>query len=974
MRKEKKLLVIEFVKFVVLVVCSMLSTTMATESAEPLVLKADSFKHYIDTFNKDDEELFVQHIPNEKAWEFLKANIPLFECPDKDFELTYYFRWWTYRKHIKETPDGFVITEFLPKVGWGGKHNEISCAAGHHFYEGRWLHTPKYLDDYAVYWFQKGGSPRQYSCWLADALYARYLVRPDKKLVTDLLDNLVYNYKEWEKEKLASDGLFWQIDDKDGMEFSISGSAGLKMLGEPGKRPSINSYMYGDAMAIAGIAELAERQTIAQEYRAKAERLKQLIQTKLWNDGEKFFMTLPRDKETLVNVREEIGFTPWYFNLPQHGYEEAWKQLMDPEGFYAPFGPTTAEQRHPQFAVRYEGHSCQWNGPSWPYATSITLTALANVLNSYEQDVINRADYFETLKIYTKSHRLKREDGQLVPWIDENLNPYTGDWIARTRLSPVVRGKDYNHSSYCDLVISGLVGLRPRPDDIVEVNPLLPADMWDWFCLDNVLYHGHIITILWDCTGTKYGKGKGLHIFADGEEIVYSSALSKVSSKLNAKVHEPNPLKPAEYAEPYLWREIKAPQSLLAEEGFAGDMRVGDLNGDGNVEFVLFRSTGGNMKPCFIAAFDINGQELWHDGIGGEQPQRPGPVTVYDFEGGGRAEVLCFFINSAIEAPSQSMANVVVQVREGLTGKVIRQAAPAQMCQCSGEGANWVHQRLLIANFRGTKRPEDFAVKLGSKVLAFTKDLDVLWTYEIRWNEYGKCSAYVPAVGDIDGDNRDEVNGGYYLLDDNGQPLWEGQLAENMDSVDIAPWDDGKMRAICSGHGYVLDSRGNVILCLGKELVPHGQEVRVADFDKSLYRPEMIIRYNGHNPHVIVVANSGKVVRRFQLNYSPNYTGMEAVYWNGRDKAALLYNGGVLWSSDGQRFSNLPGLPEPIGETKMGWYHCIPANVCGDEREEMVLYNPWDQYVWIFTPAPVKSTVFGGYHAGPRQYNPRLMD
>ena len=61
---------------------------------------------------------------------FLSTNIPLFECPDKDFEQIYYFRWWTYRKHIKQTPDGFVITEFLPHVGWAGKHNTINCAAG----------------------------------------------------------------------------------------------------------------------------------------------------------------------------------------------------------------------------------------------------------------------------------------------------------------------------------------------------------------------------------------------------------------------------------------------------------------------------------------------------------------------------------------------------------------------------------------------------------------------------------------------------------------------------------------------------------------------------------------------------------------------------------------------------------------------------------------------------------------------------
>ena len=103
------------------------------------------------------------------------------------------------------------------------------------------LRDQRYLDDYAVFWFRKGGQPRRYSFWAADALHARHKVHPNEALLAELLDDLVANYETWEKSRLDENGLFRQIDDRDGMEVSIGGS---------GYRAAINSYMYGDARAI----------------------------------------------------------------------------------------------------------------------------------------------------------------------------------------------------------------------------------------------------------------------------------------------------------------------------------------------------------------------------------------------------------------------------------------------------------------------------------------------------------------------------------------------------------------------------------------------------------------------------------------------------------------------------------------------------------------------------------------------------
>jgi len=426
---------------------------------------------------------------------------------------------------------------------------------------------------------------------------------------------------------------------------------------------------------------------------------------------------------------------------------------------------------------------------------------------------------------------------------------------------------------------------------------------------------------------------------------------------------------------------INIPEPLLTEgpDGslFGGDLRIGDLTGDGNVEFLVYRSEddahdGGGMKPCFMGAFDGEGKVLWQQGEGGLQPSRPGPVAIHDIDGDGESEVITFWRNEEVDCPPTSLRNVVLQIRNGMTGEIEKEAAPEALLACEGQGANWVHQRLLICNLRGTDSPRDFIVKLGKTVLAFDQELRVLWSYSNPWDEYTKCPAYIPSVGDIDGDGRDEVNGGYFLLDDNGSVMWEEQWGRNMDSVAIAPWDDGRMRAFGSGFGHVLDEKGNVLLKLGEALVPHGQELRVADYDPSLPGPEMMIRYQGHKTPVMLVGNDGQVVRRFELNESPNNTGMEAVYWHGPDKPALLYNGGQLWSGDGERFAVLPSLPEPVGNKRQGWYHCIPADLSGGPGEEIVVYNPWDRFVAIYRSE--KELKLKRYQPTDRQYNARLMD
>jgi hypothetical protein len=509
------------VKFRFTILLSILTGTLLAQS-KPMLLKAEQFRHYVDYFNKMEDENIAQAIPNAQSWDWMKKNIPLFECPQQNFEELFYYRWWTLRKHIKKTEKGFVFTEFLIQRSYADKYNLIASALGHHIYESRWLHDKTYMDNNLHVWYRGNeGKPlkklRFYSSWNVDAIYNRYLVNGDKVFLVNMLPDLQEDYKAWEQEKKAANGLYWQFDVRDAMEETISG--GRK---EKNARPSINGYMFGNASALSASLKLNNETAIAEVYQLKADSVKRFTQSLLWNSSHRFFEVRKELGDTLANVKEEIGFVPWYFNLPDSQYSIAWQSLTDTKTFCAPFGITTADRSHPLFRT-HGCCKCEWDGAVWPFATSQTLTSMANLLNNYKQDFVADSNYFSLFNTYVESQYYRGR-----PYIGEYLDEKTGYWLKGDE----ERSRYYNHSTFNDLIITGLVGLRPRADNIVEVHPLLPANKWDWFCLDNVLYHGKILTIIWDKSGLKFKKGKGLSVWVNGKRIANASDLTKITGKL----------------------------------------------------------------------------------------------------------------------------------------------------------------------------------------------------------------------------------------------------------------------------------------------------------------------------------------------------------------------------------------------------------------------------------------------------------
>ena len=445
----------------------------------------------------------------------------------------------------------------------------------------------------------------------------------------------------------------------------------------------------------------------------------------------------------------------------------------------------------------------------------------------------------------------------------------------------------------------------------------------------------------------------------------------------------------------HLYKRISIPEAFLNKtdgKAWGGDIRLGDLTGDGTADLLVYKSLGG-IHPCFLGAFTLEGEPLWSLGdkhleirdadakgtfLTTLSPDRPGPVAIHDIDADGQAEVICFWIDADVaEASKWDLSAIRLTILDGATGAVKRSIAPDALRQCNayadGERhiSNYVHQRLMIANFSGNDQPQDFVVKVGVNVLAFNHELELLWQYTDKWFRYPKHSAYIPAVGDFNGDGLDEVNGGNFGLGADGTVLWDHYFGANMDSVLVSEWD-GKARAILSGGGQVVDAQGSPILSLGFDVVPHGQEIRCGKLLSDAPTNGLVIRYNGHHPDLMIVDSDGQIKSRFRVDETPNNTGLEVIRWNAPEHA-LIYSPAALYNSVGDKVVTFPELPPPSGG-KMGWYHCFPADVCGDTREEVILYDPYSDAVYIYTPTPFQPDLFSGYRHTERQYNARLMD
>jgi hypothetical protein len=224
--------------------------------------------------------------------------------------------------------------------------------------------------------------------------------------------------------------------------------------------------------------------------------------------------------------RELIGMYPYRFDVgTNESYIRGLEAVVTPEHFLTEFGPTTLEQVNPYYtALKNSTYCCMWNGQSWPFSTSVYLQTLARIARDGSSDVITSELFNQELQKYVKTNY---KHG--VPYTAESHYPTIDMWSGDT----TNHSEHYFHSTYIDNIFTNLFGIVPTFGDTLVLQPLVPSN-WSYFAIENLPYHGTLLSMIWDSDGSHYGKGSaaGFSLYSNGTLFHHQSTLSAVNVTL----------------------------------------------------------------------------------------------------------------------------------------------------------------------------------------------------------------------------------------------------------------------------------------------------------------------------------------------------------------------------------------------------------------------------------------------------------
>lgn len=439
--------------------------------------------------------------------------------------------------------------------------------------------------------------------------------------------------------------------------------------------------------------------------------------------------------------------------------------------------------------------------------------------------------------------------------------------------------------------------------------------------------------------------------------------------------------------QPYLSVPLRTPAGYTPN-----DVSVGDLDGDGNYELIVHmtgrgrdNSQGGYTDPPVFDAYKLDGTFLWRINLG--KNIREGAhytqFMVYDLDGDGKAEFACKTADGTIDGTGKvigdSSKNYVndqgrilegpeyLTIFNGVTG-----AAMATVPYIPGRGdigkwggiggnggnddyGNRVDRFLACIAYLDGKHPSLVMCRgyYGRTVLAAwdwkNGKLSSRWVFDTDkgYPAFAGMGNHNLAVGDVDGDGKDEIIYGSMCVDDNGKGLYSTGLRHG-DAVHLSDLDPSRpgmevygiheIENHTTGPGVAMyDARTGKILWTSDMNHDVGRGM-TADIDP---------RYPGSETWG---GGEGlKDCKGNKIGPSPRSDNF-AVWWDG-DLLRELLNGTRItkWDWINSRETPLLNAVECASNNGSKATPALSADILGDWREEVIFRTRDNQALHIYT-------------------------
>jgi hypothetical protein len=363
----------------------------------------------------------------------------------------------------------------------------------------------------------------------------------------------------------------------------------------------------------------------------------------------------------------------------------------------------------------------------------------------------------------------------------------------------------------------------------------------------------------------------------------------------------------------------------ISGSGAGPRMRMGDLNGDGRLDFVMVQATSETpSEVAMLTAYDgCSGQRLWQVGKdnGLTGTDRDEPAQIWDIDNDGENEVVAV-MNTKI---------IFLNGATGETEKSLNMPSGYETC----------HDCITFANFTGAPfaPAQDIVLKdRYTRAVAIDNKGTRLWTYS-------GITGHYPWPFDIDGDGRDEFFIGYSCLSPTGQPKYAAPITIDhpdciwIGDVDADPsngWEVVYGLAENPSTQCVNTRTGKVVWTNGDRR--ESQQVMLADFRKDLSGLEIygLDRVNRTDQDALFVVNAqGKQLWEETPDNSGYTTAIKLVRnWDGTNTAlclAIKRGGNIkpeLRDGNGRILCSMP----------MDGNACV-GDFGGDSRQEILMYS-----------------------------------